>query len=137
MELAETEENLHHAWVVQILKVLCEFRTRFAQPEGVVRIWHKPGAVVLQRLYLPHFSSKSYSLKHWILDFLSFEMVYIMYKMDFGKCCKSAKEDCSCCPLFSSFSLSFSLLLFASLLCLACLNDPKSCQNTKTSHKYD
>ena len=27
--------------------------------------------------------------------------------------------------------------LFASLLYLACLNDPKSCQNTKTSHKYD
>ena len=27
--------------------------------------------------------------------------------------------------------------LFAFLLYLACLNDPKSCQNTKTSHKYD
>ena len=27
--------------------------------------------------------------------------------------------------------------LFASLIYLACLNDPKSCQNTKTSHKYD
>ena len=27
--------------------------------------------------------------------------------------------------------------LFASLLYLACLNDPKSYQNTKTSHKYD
>ena len=27
--------------------------------------------------------------------------------------------------------------LFASLLYLACLNDPKSFQNTKTSHKYD
>ena len=27
--------------------------------------------------------------------------------------------------------------LFASLLYLACLNEPKSCQNTKTSHKYD
>ena len=34
-------------------------------------------------------------LKHWILDFLSFEMVYRMQKMDFWKCSKSAKEDCS------------------------------------------
>ena len=30
--------------------------------------------------------------------------------MDFGKCSKSAKEDCSCCPLFSS-------LCFSSLQC--------------------
>ena len=75
-----------------------------------------------------------HGLKCWILDFLNFEMVYSMYKMDFGKCSKSAKEDCSCCPLFSSLCLFF---LFASLLYLACLNDPKSCQNTKTSHKYD
>ena len=29
--------------------------------------------------------------------------------MDFGKCSKSVKEDCSCCPLFSS--LCFSSLL--------------------------
>ena len=50
-----------------------------------------------------------HGLKRWILDFLIFEMVYSMYKMDFGKFSKSAKEDCSCCPLFSS------LLLFASL----------------------
>ena len=30
--------------------------------------------------------------------------------MNFGKCCKIAKEDCSCCPLFSS-------LCFSSLRC--------------------
>ena len=30
-----------------------------------------------------------------------------------------------------------SVFLSASLLYLACLNEPKSCQNTKTSHKYD
>ena len=75
-----------------------------------------------------------HGLKHWILDFLIFEIVYSMKKIDFGKCSKSVKEDCSCCPLFSSLCLFF---LFASLLYLACLNDPKSCQNTKTSHKYD
>ena len=90
--------------------------------------------------FLPKAISSSFQLqiihglKPWILNFLSFEMVYSMQKMDFEKCSKSAKEDCSCCPLFSSLCLFF---LFASLLYLACLNDPKSCQNTKTSHKYD
>ena len=37
-----------------------------------------------------------HGLKRWILDFLSFQMVYSMKKMDFGKCSKSSKEDCSC-----------------------------------------
>ena len=49
-----------------------------------------------------------HGLKRWILDFLRFQMVYSMKKMDFGKCSKSAKEDCSCCPLFSL--LCFPLL---------------------------
>ena len=52
----------------------------------------------------------AHRLKHWILDFLSFEMVYRMYKMDFKKYSKSVKEDCSCCLLFSS-------LCFSSLRC--------------------
>ena len=52
----------------------------------------------------------AHRLKHWILDFLSFEMVYRMYKMDFKKYSKSVKEDCSCFPLFSS-------LCFSSLRC--------------------
>ena len=51
-------------------------------------------------------------LKHWILDFLSFEMVYSMHELDFGKCSKSGQEDCNFCPLFC-FTLFF---LFASLL---------------------
>ena len=144
MESAKTEKNSHHAWAVRIWKVLCEFRTSFTQAEGVVRI-SRCCANFEQtwRSCLPKAISSSFQLqivhgfKRWILDFLIFEMVYSMQKMDFEKCSKSAKEDCSCCPLFSSFSLCFSLLLYASLLCLACLNDPKSCQNTKTSHKYD
>ena len=143
------------------VRVLCEFRTSFAQAEGVVQVLCKfrtsfaqaEGVVRLSRCCanftqawsscLPKAISSSFQLqivhglKRWILDFLNFEMVYIMQKMDFGKCSKSAKEECSCCPLFSSFSLCFSLILFASLLFLACLNDPKSYQNTKTSHKYD
>ena len=38
--------------------------------------------------------------------------------MDFGKCSKSSKEDCSCCPLFSSLCFSLS-----SALSLHTLND--------------
>ena len=41
----------------------------FAQPEGVVRISHKLGAVVFQKPYLPHFSSKSYTV--WSVVFLT------------------------------------------------------------------
>ena len=75
----------------------------FAQAEGVVRISHKPKAISsLFQLQIVH------GLKRWILDFLSFEMVYSMYKMDFWKCSKSAKEDYRCCLLFSS--LCFPLL---------------------------
>ena len=128
-----------------VVRVLCEFCTSFAQAEGVVRIsrcctnFAQAWSSCLPKAISSSFQLQIiHGLKRWIFDFLSFEMVYSMEKMDIGKCSKSAKEDYSCCPLFSSFSLCFSpLLLFASLLCLACLNDPKSCQNTKTSHKYD
>ena len=33
-------------------------------------------------------------LKHWIVDFLSFEMVYRMHQLDFRKCSKSGYHDC-------------------------------------------
>ncbi|KAL6316750.1 hypothetical protein AAG906_020434 [Vitis piasezkii] len=33
-------------------------------------------------------------LKHWIVDFLSFEMVYSMHHLDFRKCSKSGCYDC-------------------------------------------
>nr|CAN79688.1 hypothetical protein VITISV_018577 [Vitis vinifera] len=33
-------------------------------------------------------------LKHWIVDFLSFEMVYNMYQLDSRKCSKSGCYDC-------------------------------------------
>ena len=62
-------------------------------------------AVVFRRPYLPHFNSKSYMV--WNVGLLTSWAL----KMDFGKCSKSEKEDCSCCPLFSSFSLCFSHLL--------------------------
>ena len=47
--VGKIEEILYHAWVSVKL-------------EGVVRISHKPEAVVFQRPYLPYFSSKSYTV---------------------------------------------------------------------------
>ena len=73
-------------------KVLCEFRTRgrccvnFAQAWAVVRNLHMLGLLCEIRTCLEQLSSKGISssfqlqivhgLKRWILDFLSFEMVY-------------------------------------------------------------
>nr|CAN61963.1 hypothetical protein VITISV_026998 [Vitis vinifera] len=36
----------------------------------------------------------AHRLKHWIVDFLSFEMVYSMHQLDFRKCSKSGCYDC-------------------------------------------
>ena len=36
----------------------------------------------------------AYRLKHWIFNFLSFEMVYSMHHLDFRKCSKSGCYDC-------------------------------------------
>ena len=36
----------------------------------------------------------AHRLKHWIVDFLSFEMVYRMHHLDFRKCSKSGCYDC-------------------------------------------
>ena len=56
-------------------KVLCEFRTswrccaNFTQHKVSCEIFAQPGAVVFQRPYLPHFSSKSYTI--WSVGFLT------------------------------------------------------------------
>ena len=54
-------------------------------------------------------------LKHWIVDFLSFEMVYRMHQLDFRKCSKSGCHDCHQECFMSDFSL---LLLLAFRICL-------------------
>ena len=36
----------------------------------------------------------AHRLKHWIFDFLSFEMVYSMHQLEFRKCSKSGCYDC-------------------------------------------
>ena len=65
-------------------------------------------AVVFRRPYLSSFQLQIvHRLNRWILDFLIFEIVYRMQKMDFGKCSKSAKEDCSCVPCFPLLHCSF------------------------------
>ena len=120
--VGRTEEISHHAWasvkfaqgegVMRIShkgKVLCEFRTSLGCCAKFAHAWCTclPKAISsLFQLQIVH------GLKRWIFNFLSFQMVYIMQKMDFGKCSKSVKEDCSCCPLFFSvFLLCFSPLL--------------------------
>ena len=133
-----TEENSHHAWDVRMLceccasfaqashklKVLCEF-------QGVVRISHKPGAVVFRRAYLPHFSSKSYTV--WSVGFLtSWDLKWYIVCRKWTSISAPQVQRKTAAAV-----LCFLHFLFASLLYLACLNDPKSCQNTKTSHKYD
>ena len=103
------------------------------------KISHKPGAVVFRRPYLPHFSSKSYTV--WCVGFLTSWALkwYIEYKKRTSGSTQKVQKKTADAVLFASlhFACFSSLLLFASLLCLACLNDPKICQNTKTSHKYD
>ena len=88
-----------------VMRMLCEFRITPCVVRNFRTTWSS---------WLPKAISSSFQLqivhglKRWILDFQSFEMVYSIQKMDFGKCSKSTKEDCSCCPLFSS--LCFPLL---------------------------
>ena len=88
---------------------VCEFRTPFARLRGCASFAQAWSSCLPKAISSSFQLQIVHGLKRWILDFLSFEMVYSMQKMGIGKCSKSAKEDCSCCPLFSS------LLLFASL----------------------
>ena len=54
-------------------------------------------------------------LKHWIVDFLSFEMAYSMDKLNYRKCSKSGLHNCH----LDCFMADFSLLpLLAFRICL-------------------
>ncbi|RVW74937.1 hypothetical protein CK203_049924 [Vitis vinifera] len=63
-----------------VVRVLCKFRTSFAQDEGVVRVLCCANFAQAWSSCLPKAISSSfqlqivYGLKRWILDFLSFEM---------------------------------------------------------------
>ena len=151
MESAKTEENSHHAWIVRILKVLCEFRTSFAQAEGVVRVSHKlrtswrccANFAQAWSSCLPKAISSSFQLqiihdlKVGFLTSWALKWYIACRKWTSGSAPKVRRKTAATVLCFLHFAWFSSLLLFASLLCLACLNYPKSCQNTKASHKYD
>ena len=90
-------------------------------------------AVVFQRSYLPHFSSKSYTV--WSVGFLTswYLKWYIACRKWTSGSAPKVWRKTAAAVLYSLHSV----FLFASLLYLACLNDPKICQYTQTSHKYD
>ena len=69
-----------------------------------------------------------HGLKRWILDFLSFQMVYSMQKMDFGKCSKSSKEDCS----YFLHSVFFTLFSSSPLLVLVFPLEIQAYKRTKS-----
>ena len=131
-------------------KVLCEFRTRgrccanFAQGEGVVRISHKLKVLCEFRTSLEQLSFEGHIFLISAPNHTRFEELDSwlpklwngIYHVEDGlqELLQKCEGRLQLLSLFSSFCLFF---LFASLLYLACLNDPKSCQNTKTSHKYD
>ena len=70
-----TKENSHHAWVMRILKVLCEFRIT----PCVVRNFRTTWSSWLLKAISSSFQLQIvHGLKRWILDFLRFEMVYSM-----------------------------------------------------------
>ncbi|KAL6328906.1 hypothetical protein AAG906_003923 [Vitis piasezkii] len=51
----------------------------------------------------------AHRLKHWIVDFLSFEMVYSMHHLDFRKCSKSGCYDCH--QEYASWQILFAFIL--------------------------
>ena len=125
MDSEKTEENSHHAWAVRIWKVLCEFRTTLAQHKVLCENFAQAWSSCLQKAISSSFQLQIVQgLKRWILDFLSFEMYMACRKWTSENAPKVRKK-------------TAAAVLFASLLYLACLNDPKGCKNTKTSHNYD
>ena len=129
-------------------KVLCEFHTRgrccanFAQAWAVVRNSHMLGLLCEIRTCLEQLSSKGHlflisapnrtrleGLDSWLLELRWYIARWKWTSKSAPKVRRKTATTVLC-------SLHF-VFLFASLLYLACLNNPKSCQNTKTSHKYD
>ena len=75
-----------------------------------------------------------YRLKHWIFDFLSFEMVYTMHHLDFRKCSKSGFYDCHQEYALWQILFAFSPCNTDSLL--TCFGDQNTNKNTKTYTKW-
>ena len=114
---------------------MCEFRTSFAQAEGVVRIsrccanFAQAWSSCLTKAISSSFQLQIvHGLKRWILDFLRFEMVYIACRKWTSGSAPKVRKKTAVAVLFASlhFACFSSLLLFASLLYLACLKAVKT-----------
>ena len=85
-----------------------------------------PGTVVFRRPYLPRFSSKSYMV--WSIGFLTswaLKWYIACKKWTSGSAPKVPKKTAAAVLYFPP---CFSLVFFAFLLWMACLNDLKRCQ---------
>ena len=108
MESAETGENSHGVRIFAHLRGVCEFGRCCA------KFSHTPGAVVFQRPYLPHFSSKSYTV--WSVGFLTYRALkwYIVCKNELREVlqkCEIRLQLAFLCFLHSVFPLSLLLSL--------------------------
>ena len=97
-------------------RALCKMAAKFSQQRDNIfaaQGWFRSRAKIpstwsdlLAMAVTPSFQLRiMHRLKHWILDFLIFEMVYSMYKIDFGKCSKSSWHDCYQEYFMADFSL--------------------------------
>ena len=94
-------------------------RTPFSQPKSDFAAMRNLPSAWSDRLPMavtPSFQLRiTYRLKHWIVNFLSFEMTYSMHKLNSRKCSKSGLHDYH----LECFMLDFSLLpLLAFQICL-------------------
>ena len=98
---------------------LCKMVTKFSQQKGdfaAVQNFPSAWSDRLPMAVTPSFQLRIvHHLKHWIIDFLSFETTYRMHKLDSKKCSKSGLHDCH----LECFMTDFSLLpLLAFRICL-------------------
>ena len=91
---------------------LCKMAAKFSQQKGDFAAMQNFPSAWSDRLPMavtPSFQLRIANyLKHWIVNFLSFETIYSMNKLDFRKCSKSGWNDCH----QECFMLDFSLLPF-------------------------
>ena len=67
-----------------------KLQEKFRRRTKWLRNWPSAWSDLLPMAVTPLFQLRiAYCLKHWIVDFLIFEMTYSMYKLDFRKCSKS------------------------------------------------
>ena len=98
--------------ISQTHKKGCEIASQQKADFAVLRSWLLACGVRLPTAVTPSFQLRIvHRLKHWITDFLRFEMKYSMHKMDFRKCSKIGWHYCHKKLLHGRF-------LFASSPCI-------------------